>query len=407
MPEWRETTLGDLVADSGGAIQTGPFGSQLHASDYVATGTPIVMPTNIGENFILEDGIARVSDADADRLARHRLTAGDIVYSRRGDVERRALVRPENEGWLCGTGCLRVHFGSHVSTVPEFVSYALGTEWTREWITKHAVGATMLNLNTTILNAVPLRVPDSAAQIAIAEVLGALDDKIAANTRTAAAADKLACAVFASLARDARTSDKTFDDLALVRGGGTPSSKVAEYWNGDISWASPTDITALPAPYLTSTSRHITDAGLSNCASALYPTGSILMTSRATIGAFALTKAPVAVNQGFIVVVPPDVTMRYWLFHEMRSRVPEFLDYANGATFLELSRGNFRKLPVRLADDSVMTRFALQARDLHDLAAAVTLENERLAATRDALLPALMSGKLRIKDAERVVSHAV
>ncbi|MDN6605192.1 MAG: restriction endonuclease subunit S, partial [Brevibacterium sp.] len=99
-----ETTLGDICNESGGGIQTGPFGSQLHASDYQEIGVPVVMPQDIGDGGILESRIARISDEEVERLSRYKLCAGDIVYSRRGDVERSALVRPQNEGWLCGTG---------------------------------------------------------------------------------------------------------------------------------------------------------------------------------------------------------------------------------------------------------------------------------------------------------------
>src|SRR2546422_6482046 len=97
--EWEYTTLGAACERGGGDIQTGPFGSQLHASDYVPSGIPSVMPQNIGDNVIVEDGIARISPNDAARLSRYLLREGDIVYSRRGDVERRALVRLEQSGW--------------------------------------------------------------------------------------------------------------------------------------------------------------------------------------------------------------------------------------------------------------------------------------------------------------------
>src|SRR6266511_5967249 len=94
VPEgWEWITLGDACRRGGGDIQTGPFGSQLHASDYVADGIPSIMPQNIGDNRIIESGIARITPADAQRLRRYLVRRGDIVYSRRGDVERRALVR--------------------------------------------------------------------------------------------------------------------------------------------------------------------------------------------------------------------------------------------------------------------------------------------------------------------------
>jgi type I restriction enzyme S subunit len=109
--EWEQTTLGEICRRGGGDIQTGPFGSQLHASDYVPVGIPSIMPQNIGDNRVVIEGIARITVEDAERLRRYRVRPGDIVYSRRGDVERRALIRDEEDGWLCGTGCLRVRFG--------------------------------------------------------------------------------------------------------------------------------------------------------------------------------------------------------------------------------------------------------------------------------------------------------
>ncbi len=156
--EWREVTLGTLEAESHGVIQTGPFGSQLHASDYSADGTPVVMPTNIRDLRIWTDGIARVSDEHVERLARHRLRAGDIVYSRRGDVEKCALVTDDQAGWLCGTGCLLVRVqGPTVDA--RCLAYLLSLPSTRAWISQHAVGATMPNLNTGILREVPVVLP--------------------------------------------------------------------------------------------------------------------------------------------------------------------------------------------------------------------------------------------------------
>jgi type I restriction enzyme S subunit len=155
---WRVTTLGTEVDRCGGAVQTGPFGSQLHASDYVPEGIPVVMPKDIGGRRVSTESIARIREEDAVRLSRHRLQPGDIVYSRRGDVERHALIGAREVGWLCGTGCLLVRLGSSWSS-PMFASFALDRPETRAWITQHAIGATMPNLNTGILSAVPLVMP--------------------------------------------------------------------------------------------------------------------------------------------------------------------------------------------------------------------------------------------------------
>ncbi len=194
---WGYTTLGEACGRGGGDVQTGPFGSQLHAADYVVSGVPSIMPQNIGDNRVIRDGIAEIPARDAERLSRYRVRTGDIVYSRRGDVERRALIRATEDGWLCGTGCLRVRFGEgQVSSA--FASYYLGDPRVREWIVRHAHGATMPNLNTSILSALPFVAPPIAEQRAIAHILGTLDDKIELNRRMNETLEAMARALFKS-----------------------------------------------------------------------------------------------------------------------------------------------------------------------------------------------------------------
>lgn len=193
---WRYATLGEVCTARGGNIQTGPFGSQLHAADYVPIGIPSIMPQNIGDNRIIEDGIARISVADAQRLSRYLVRKGDIVYSRRGDVERRALIREHEEGWLCGTGCLRVRFGESIDA--RFATYYFGHPSVRGWVVRHAHGATMPNLNTAILGACPFLVPPIDEQRKIGDVLSALDDKIDLNRRMSETLEAMARALFKS-----------------------------------------------------------------------------------------------------------------------------------------------------------------------------------------------------------------
>ena len=194
---WEYTTLGAACERGGGDIQTGPFGSQLHAADYVPSGIPSIMPQNIGDNRILENGISRITPQDAKRLSRYLVREGDIVYSRRGDVERRALVRRYEDGWLCGTGCLRVRLGEN-NIDSKYTAFYLGHPSVREWIVRHAHGATMSNLNTSILSACPFVIPPLNEQRAIAHILGTLDDKIELNRRMNETLEAMARALFKS-----------------------------------------------------------------------------------------------------------------------------------------------------------------------------------------------------------------
>jgi len=191
MSKWQRTTLGKVLSAGGGKIQTGPFGSQLHASDYVAVGIPCIMPANMKNNRVDLSGIAFIAEKDAKRLSQHLVQAGDIVYSRLGDVTQKALIRDTEAGYFCGTGCLLVRPGDAIN--PDFLTYHLSTPSNQNWIVKQAVGATMPNLNTAILSAVPLNVPQNKeAQQKVAAVLSALDAKIDCNNRINAELEAMA-----------------------------------------------------------------------------------------------------------------------------------------------------------------------------------------------------------------------
>ena len=180
IPEsWLITRLDDLANDPSGFIQTGPFGSQLHASDYVTDGIPIVNPTHLEGDRIQHANIPRISHSDGVRLQRHKLKAGDILFSRRGDVGRHAHVFPSEAGWLCGTGCLTIRpRQGAISSL--YLSYYLSTPAAQEFLRSHAVGSIMPNINTKTLASVPVGVPSPEDQARIADVLRELDERIQA-----------------------------------------------------------------------------------------------------------------------------------------------------------------------------------------------------------------------------------
>jgi type I restriction enzyme S subunit len=177
---WKVKTLGELCDAGTGSVQTGPFGSQLHAADYVTDGVPVVMPVNLGDNRIIEEGISRVSTKMRDNLSRHVLSKGDIVFARRGDIGRKAYVRERESGWLCGTGCLRIRLGdSPLDSLN--LSHWLGQEKIKESLISQAVGTTMPNLNTSILRSILVLIPSSTVQNRAAETLHDWDDLVASN----------------------------------------------------------------------------------------------------------------------------------------------------------------------------------------------------------------------------------
>ncbi len=184
-------TLGEICDKVNGIVQTGPFGSQLHRSDYRDEGTPVVMPKDLVGNKVSVESIARIGDKDVARLSRHKLKKGDIVYARRGDIGRRALITEREAGWMCGTGCMRISLGDSI-VHPVFLHYYLGQPDIVTWIYNQAVGATMPNLNTSIVRSIPITHPPLPTQRKIAAILSAYDDLIENNTRRIALLEQMA-----------------------------------------------------------------------------------------------------------------------------------------------------------------------------------------------------------------------
>lgn len=176
--EWKKHRLRDLAL----SIQTGPFGSQLHQADYSDSGIPVIMPKDMINGKVETNDIARVSDIHVQRLKRHKVKSGDIIYSRRGDVGRCSLITEREEGWLCGTGCLKVALDKS-KCVPSFIAFILQRKDSIGWVENHAVGATMPNLNTGILSNLPLIIPTFEEQVRIASILSAYDNLIENNNK--------------------------------------------------------------------------------------------------------------------------------------------------------------------------------------------------------------------------------
>ena len=188
---WSAATLGDIAERDGGLIQTGPFGSQLHQSDYVPDGIPVIMPKDITNGRVDSASVARVSQETADRLSRHQIRPRTIVLPRRGEITKRAFIRDDQAGWLCGTGCLQIELkGKHV--LPEFLYYYMEQQDVARWLEQHAVGTTMLNLSAGIVTEFPLRYPTLAMQHRIADILSAYDDLIENNRRRMALLEEAA-----------------------------------------------------------------------------------------------------------------------------------------------------------------------------------------------------------------------
>jgi type I restriction enzyme S subunit len=432
---WYTTTIGE-IAD----VYDGP-----HATPQKTAQGPIYLGiSNLVNGRIDLNSVEHLSEEDYTKWTRRiEPRAGDVVFSYETRLGEAAII-PLGLRCCLGRrmGLLRV---KKEWVVPEYLRYAyLGPEF-QELLRQRTVhGSTVDRIPLIEMPQFPIRLPPLPEQRAIAAILGALDNKIELNRRMNATLEAMARAIFQSWFVDfdpvraqaegretglpaeiaalfpdefveseigeipAGWKIKTIGELAGVVGGSTPSTKDPTYWtDGQHCWVTPKDLSSLITPVLISTERKITDAGLAQIGSGLLPPGTVLLSSRAPIGYLAISDIPVAINQGFIAMKPiegvPSVFLLYWA----ESAREEIVARANGSTFLEISKANFRPIPVVAPDRDVFAAFGDLVGPMHEKVVLNEKQSFRLATLRNNLLPKLVSGQLQVPLAADLINEAI
>ena len=399
--KWETAILSDISTN----IQTGPFGSQLHQSDYSIEGTPVVMPKDLVNGHISEATIARISDAHIERLSRHKIEIGDILYSRRGDVGRCAFATEKEAGWLCGTGCLRV--STDVSKAnPKFVFYQLQKPDTIGWVEKHAVGATMLNLNTAILSRVPIEIPSLNTQNRIVDILSAYDNLIENNQKQIKLLEEAAQRLYKEWFVDLRFPG--YETTPVVDGlpEGWESTTLENICALNKQVLAQTDIPP-NIPYIGL--EHMPRKDICLCE---WGTSSEVLSSKFLYQEKDIIfgkirpyfhKVGFALNSG--IASTDSIIMRanegVWGLLLMTVSSVAFVDYVSktckeGSKMPRADWNQMKAYPILIPDEGTREKFEVNIGLITDRIKALALQNRGLAEARDRLLPKLMSGELEV-----------
>lgn len=201
---------------------------------------------------------------------------------------------------------------------------------------------------------------------------------------------------------------KTIGDVVETTGGGTPSTKNPDFWEGGVHpFCTPKDMSQLTSWVLMDTERHLTDDGVNKISSGQLPKGTVLMSSRAPIGYLAISDVPVSVNQGVIALLPNTVFGPLYLLNWLHANLGVIMDRANGSTFLEISKKNFRPIPFLIPSNDVAKAFNEQAKAIQQKLLLLAEETVSLTNLRDSLLPKLLSGQITIPDAEQQLAEVL
>ncbi len=435
--DWPITRIEDIATK----IAMGPFGSSIKVETFVDEGVPIISGAHL-RGVRVEDGDFNFITAEhANKLKNANVQRGDVIFTHAGNIGQCAYLPQDSRYERYVISQWQFYLRCSDKADPAFVAYFFHSEEGQHKLLANAsqVGVPSIARPSSYLKTIELALPPIEEQRAIAHILGTLDDKIELNRQRNHTLVTMASALFQDWFVDfgpvhAKTEGRepylstdlwslfpdhldtngkpeewrrsTIGEEVTVCGGSTPSTKEPAFWgNGQHHWATPKDLSGLAFPVLLDTDRKITDAGIAKISSGLLPVGTVLLSSRAPIGYLAIAEVPTAINQGFIAMkcdgTLPNVFVLFWC----RQNMDLILGNANGSTFQEISKSNFRPIPVTVPSEPVLTAFRVQTEPLY----RHIVENEReslsLTTLRDTLLPKLISGALRIKDVEQFLER--
>lgn len=403
------------------------------------TGIPLIATNCISNQTLYptKENVRYVDKNTYDSWFRAHPQPNDIIFVLKGSPGRCALT-PDPVDFCIAQDMIAIRPDKQ-KIEPNYLFAALRSPFIQDAIERMHVGTMIPHFKKGDFSKLLIPIPDKNIQKSIGDIYIKFEQKIDLNRRTNETLEAMARALFrdwfvdfgptrAKMAGEApylapelwelfpdRLDDEgkpegwhisSIGDEADIVGGSTPSTSNPIFWNGNHFWATPKDLSGLNSPVLSDTSRQITDEGLTQISSGLLPSGSVLLSSRAPVGYTAITTIPLAINQGFIGVKCAKSLSAPYVLLWMKESMELILQNANGSTFQEISKKNFRPLPIIKASHDLLKAFDIQSQGIFDKIIVNEAESRNLAQLRDLLLPKLMSGEISIRDAEKMVEDA-
>lgn len=276
--------------------------------------------------------------------------------------------------------------------IPEYLYYKLKTFD----LANMNVGSAVPSLTTAILNPIEFELPPIEVQSEIAKTLGVLDKKIESNKEINHHLVELIDAQFTHLLQNNELFKSTFSEIGEIVGGGTPSKKVEEYWNGDIPWLSPKDLSLNPAMFTSKGQNSISELGYKKSSAKLMPRNSILFSSRAPIGYITIAENDISTNQGFKSIIPKPEYPYTFVYELLKQETPLLESSASGSTFKEVSGTHLKNHEILIPSPTAMNSFHKSVEPLFETISLNEKEIQKLIETRGILLPKLISGEISV-----------
>ena len=401
---WEKVKLGEISF----CIQPGPFGSQLHNSDYADEGTPIIMPKDMVDGHIRHTGLIRVPEEHVARLQRHQVCAGNLMVARKGDVRKCVYITENENGWLTGSDCLKVALNENVC-FPKYIYYQLRSPYIGRWLEQISIGATMPSINTGLLSGIEMYLPSLEIQRRIADILSAYDDLIENNRKQIKlleeAAQRLYKEWFVDLRFPGHEHTKIMDgvpegwerahlsDIADINANNIPKNYCFNY----IEY---TDLSAVQNGIIREKTRYALNEAPGR-AKRMANDGDIIWGMvRPNLKSFALVLHPTETDvfsTGFCVLSAKKVPFTY-LYYAVttESFIKYLVNCTNGAAYPAVKPIHFSEAEIILPHEKILKRFNIVVEPMLRKREKLLLIINQASQARDRLLPKLMSGEVEV-----------
>lgn len=450
--EWQEVALTDVYEISSGLSKP--------AKDF-GSGYPFLAFRDVFYNVFVPAELTQLVQSNEKEQAKCSIRRGDVFLTRTSETMNElgmsAVALKDYDKATFNGFTKRLRPKPNNSLYPEYVAYYLRSPKFRSEMMAFSTMSTRASLNNEMIGRLKITVPPVTVQNSIAWILKTLDNKIDLNRQMNIALESMAQALFKSWfvdfdpvidkalaagnpipeplharaeARKALGDQRkplpaaiqqqfpdrfvfteemgwvpegwevsTIGDQVDVTGGGTPSTKNPDFWDDGVhAFCTPKDMSKLDSIVVTRTERYLTDAGVQKITSGQLPAGTVLMSSRAPIGYLAISDIPVSVNQGIIAMLPNEKYSAMYLLSWSHFNMGQITDRANGSTFMEISKRNFRPIPFLVPNAEILSAFNQQAKGIYSKLLAAAENIEEVTKLRDTLLPKLLSGELRVPE---------
>ena len=362
---------------------------------------------NIGNNHINLRDVERITQEMSLKLSRSKLFKDDIVFPCVGSIGKAYLVKEDN----------RFHINQNIAKLtpdetvdPLYLTYCLLSKESENQIMKFNTSSSQPNVLVGNLRKFEFQFPLSVLeQQKIAKILSTWDKAISTTERLIDNSTEQKKALMQQLLTGKKRlldeSGKRFEgeweeravsSLGKIYSGGTPSTSNTEYWDGDINWITPTDITKQDSRYINFSLRKITLEGLENSSAKLVPAGSLLICTRATIGAMAITSHEMCTNQGFKNIIPNSKTNIEFVYYLLTYNKHRMISKASGSTFLELSKTSFESMKFRMPPLKEQQKIATVLTNADKEIELLEQQLADLQQEKKALMQVLLTGKKRV-----------